>query len=59
MAFASKIDIIKNAEKELRLVYYIFDLDETTAYMTNALLEKIKSDNLNLSVCANNKVSFC
>ncbi|MEM0516867.1 phospholipase D-like domain-containing protein [Aequorivita flava] len=44
LAFASKIDIIKNAKNELRLVYYIYDLDETTAFMTHALLEKIKAD---------------
>ncbi|MCZ4319816.1 hypothetical protein O4H26_12535 [Aequorivita viscosa] len=44
LAFASKIDIIKNAKKELRLIYYIYDLDETTAFMTHALLEKIKAD---------------
>ena len=44
LAFASKIDLIKNSKKELRLIYYIYDLDETTAYMTHALLEKIKAD---------------
>ncbi|RMA64212.1 phospholipase D-like domain-containing protein [Ulvibacter antarcticus] len=43
-AFASKIDIIRNADKELRLIYYIFDLDESTAYMTNEILQKIKED---------------
>lgn len=44
LAFASKIDIINNAKKELRLIYYIFDLDETTSYLTHALLEKIKKN---------------
>ncbi|GHC63747.1 hypothetical protein [Ulvibacter litoralis] len=43
-AFASKIDIIQKAEKELRLIYYIFDLDESTAYMTNEILKKIEKD---------------
>lgn len=45
LAFASKLDIIRNAEKELRLMYYIFNPDESTSYLTQALISKVESDN--------------
>lgn len=44
LAFASKIDIIRNAKKELRLIYYIYDLDETTAYMTNEIIKRVTAE---------------
>lgn len=44
LAFASKIDIIQKAQKELRLIYYIYDPDETTSYMTNEIIKKVQNN---------------
>ncbi len=44
LAFASKIDIIRNAKKELRLMYYIFNPDQSTSYLTFELIKKIEAD---------------
>lgn len=44
VAFASKIDIIRNAKKNLRLIYYIIEPDESTSYMMQAIIDKIRAD---------------
>ena len=44
VAFASKLDIIRNAEKTLRLIYYIIEPDESTSYLTQAILDKVRAD---------------
>ncbi len=44
LAFASKLDIIRNAKKSLRLMYYIFNPDESTSYLTQELISKIRAD---------------
>lgn len=44
LAFASKIDLIRQAQKEVKLNYYIFHPDESTSYLVNELLKKISAD---------------
>ncbi len=44
LAFAAKIDIIRQAKKEVKLNYYIFSPDESTSFLVNELLKKIKAD---------------
>lgn len=44
LSFASKIDIIRHAKKQLRLNYYIFSPDESTSFLVNEILKKIKTD---------------
>ena len=41
LSFASKIDIIRNAQQQLKLNYYIFSPDESTAFLVNEILKKI------------------
>ena len=44
LAFASKIDIIRNAKQQLKLNYYIFHPDESTAFMVKEILKKISTN---------------
>lgn len=42
-AFESKINLIRNANKEIRMVYYIFATDNSSAVMTQELVKKAAS----------------
>ena len=42
-AFDSKLEMVKRATKEIRMIYYIYSDDDSSSLMTNALIEKAKS----------------
>lgn len=42
-SFDSKLDLIKKAEKEIRMVYYIYSMDHSSAVMTQELVKKAAS----------------
>jgi len=44
LAFASKIDIIRNAKHQLKFNYYIFSPDESTSFLVNEILKKVSAN---------------